>query len=72
VGVAARAPRVHLGSECGGVGDAAVEALAGEYGQLGLCQIEPAAVLGRVVPFEPLGDPASLGRFERSYSDAAP
>ena len=34
VGVAALAPRVDLGRESGGVGDAAVEALAGEHGQL--------------------------------------
>ena len=64
VSISGRAPRVHLCSECGGVGNATVEALAGAYNQLGLSQIEPTAVLGRVVPFEPLDDPAGLGRLE--------
>jgi hypothetical protein len=43
------------------VGDAAVEALSGEDTELGFRQIEPAAVLGRVVPFEALDEPAGLG-----------
>ena len=47
VGVAARARGVDLGRECGGVGDAAVEALAGENGQLGRGKIGPAAMLRR-------------------------
>jgi hypothetical protein len=42
----------------------AVEALAGEDGQLGQGQIEPAAVLRAVAPFDPLDDAARLGRFE--------
>ena len=61
VGVAARAPGIDLGAEVDSIGDAAGEALAGENGQLGFGQIEPAAVLGRVVPLEPLDDPAGLG-----------
>jgi hypothetical protein len=47
------------------VGDATGEALAGEHRQLGLGQVEPAAVLRAVVPLEPLDDTAGLGRFER-------
>src|SRR5260221_13341480 len=34
------------------VGDASIEALRGQDGQLGFGEIEPRAVLGRVVPFE--------------------
>ena len=43
------------------VGDAAVEALSGEDTELGFGQIEPAAVLGRVVPFEALDQPPGFG-----------
>lgn len=64
VGVAVRDPHCDLRREFGGVGNAAVEALAGENGQFGLSKIEPAAVLGRIVPCEPLDDPAGLGWFE--------
>ena len=35
------------------VGNAAVEALGGKDAKLGFRQIEPTAVLGCVVPFEP-------------------
>ena len=43
------------------VGDAAVEALSGEDTELGFRQIESAAVLGRVVPFEALDQPPGFG-----------
>jgi hypothetical protein len=36
------------------VGHPAIEALGGEDTQFGLSQVEPAAMLRRVVPFEPL------------------
>jgi hypothetical protein len=36
------------------VGDAAIEALRGEHAEFGFRQIEPTAVLWRVVPFEAL------------------
>ena len=62
VGVAARAPRIDFFREHGGVGDAAGEALAGENGQLGFREIEPAAVFGRVVPLESFDDPPGLRR----------
>jgi hypothetical protein len=35
------------------VGDTTVETLGGEDAKLGFRQIEPTAVLGRVVPYEP-------------------
>ena len=44
------------------VGDAAVQTLGRENAELGFGHIEPAAVLGRVVPFEALDEPARLGR----------
>ena len=44
------------------VGDAAIETLAGENAEFGFGQIEPTAVLRRVVPFEVLDEPARLGR----------
>ena len=47
VGVAERARGVDLGREFGGVGDAAVEALAGENVQLGRGKIGSAAMLRR-------------------------
>ena len=43
------------------VRDAPVDALRGQDAQLGLCHIQPAAMLGRVVPFEAL-PPAALPR----------
>ena len=46
------------------VGNAAVEALSGKDAKLGFGQIEPTAVLGRVVPFEPLDQPSGFGRRE--------
>ncbi len=47
------------------VGDAAVEALRGKDAEFGLCQIEPAAVFWRVVPFEALDQSAGFGSRER-------
>ena len=52
------------------VGDAAVEALSGEDTELGFRQIEPAAVLGRVVPFEALDQPPGFGGRKRKRGDA--
>ena len=46
------------------VGNAAVEALGGKDAKLGFRQIEPTAVLGCVVPFEPLDQPSGFGRRE--------
>ena len=43
------------------VGNPAIEALGRQDAEFGLCQIEPAAVLGRVVPFETLDQPPGLG-----------
>jgi hypothetical protein len=44
------------------VGDAAIQTLRRENAEFGLGHVEPAAVLGRVVPFEALDEPAGLGR----------
>ena len=44
------------------VGDAAVQTLGRENAELGFGHVEPAAVLGRVMPFEALDEPAGLGR----------
>ena len=43
------------------VGDAAIEALRGQDGQLGFGEIEPRAVLGGVVPFEAFDQAAGFG-----------
>ena len=43
------------------VGDAAVEALGRQDAELGLCQIEPTAVLRSVVPFEAFDQPPGFG-----------
>ncbi len=58
VGIATLAPSRHLACKCLGVRDVAGEALAGEHGEFGLGQIEPAAMLWRVVPLEALDDAA--------------
>ena len=39
------------------VGDAAIQTLRGENAEFGFGQVEPTAVLGRVVPFEALDEP---------------
>jgi glc operon protein GlcG len=44
------------------VGDAAIQTLRRENAAFGFGHVEPAAVLGRVVPFEALDEPAGLGR----------
>ena len=42
------------------VGDAPVQTLGRENAELGFGHVEPAAVLGRVMPFEALDEPAGL------------
>ena len=44
------------------VGDAAIQTLRGENAEFGFGHVEPTAVLGGVVPFEALDEPARLGR----------
>jgi hypothetical protein len=44
------------------VGNAAIEALGGQDAEFGFRQVEPVAVLGRVVPFEALDQPSRFGR----------
>src|SRR5262249_60810003 len=46
------------------VWDAAVEALGGEDAEFGFGEIEPTAMLWRVVPFESLDQPSCFGRRE--------
>ena len=43
------------------VGDAAIETLGGEDTEFGLGEVEPTAVLRRVVPFEALDQPSGFG-----------
>jgi hypothetical protein len=50
-----------FGDECLFVGDAPVEALGRQNAKLGFSQIEPAAVLWRVMPFEALDEPPGFG-----------
>jgi hypothetical protein len=42
------------------VGNAAGEALAGQHAEFAFSHVQPTAVLGRVVPFEPLDEAAGL------------
>jgi hypothetical protein len=58
--VAAVLPDVDLTLEGGPIWNTPIEALAGQNGELGLGHIEPATVLGRVVPFEPLDETAGF------------
>ena len=46
------------------VGNAAVKALGGEDTEFGFRQIEPTAVLGRVMPFKALDQASRFGRRE--------
>jgi hypothetical protein len=43
------------------VGDAPIEALRRHDAKFGLSHVQPASVLGRVVPLEPLDKPTRLG-----------
>ena len=43
------------------VWEAAIEALGREDGEFGLGHVEPASVLGRVMPFEPFDEAARFG-----------
>src|SRR5271165_3680883 len=43
------------------VGDAAIEALGREHGEFGFGHVEPASVLGRVMPFEPFDEATRFG-----------
>src|SRR6516165_2191937 len=61
MGIAVGLPGGNLVNEGLLVGDAAVEALGGEDAEFGFGQIEPTAVLGGVVPFEPLDQPSGFG-----------
>jgi hypothetical protein len=50
------------------VRDAAIQTLRREHAEFGFSHIEPAAVLGRVMPFETLDEPARLGSNASSMS----
>ena len=66
VGEDERAALAHRAGEEGvAFGDAPVEALGGQNGQLRLRHVEPAAMLGRIVPFETLDQAARLGGWKR-------
>src|SRR4051812_11297181 len=53
------------------VGDASGETLAGQYAEFALGHVQPTAMLGRVMPFEPLDQATGLlgweGFVERSW-----
>ena len=57
VGIAVVLPRGNFVDQGLFVGDAAVEALGGQDAEFGFCQVEPTAVLWRVVPFEAFDQP---------------
>ena len=61
IGVAVVLPGGDLVSEDLFIGDAAVETLGRQDAEFRLRQIEPAAVLWRVTPFEPLDQPPGFG-----------
>ena len=61
VGIAVVLPGGDFIDESLFVGDAAVEALGRQDAELGLCQIEPTAVLWSVVPFEAFDQPPGFG-----------
>ena len=61
MGVAAFLPGGDFGGQIGLVGDAAIEALGREDGEFGFGHVEPAAVLGRVMPFESFDEAARFG-----------
>ena len=61
VGVAVLLPGGDFRGELLLVGDAAVEALGREDGEFGLGHVEPASVLGRVMPLEAFDEAARFG-----------
>jgi hypothetical protein len=63
--VAGRLPRHDLPLQGRLVGQATVQALLGQHGQLDLGHVQPAAVLGGVVQLQLVGQPLGLGRRER-------
>ncbi len=54
--------RLHGGQTI--VADAPIETLSRQHPEFGFSHIQPTAVLGRVVPLEPLNQPARLGGWE--------
>src|SRR5262245_49779883 len=64
VSVAVEEPGGNLALEAAPVWDTPIETLIGQDSKLGLGHVEPAAVLGRVVPFEALDEAPCLQRRE--------
>src|SRR5262245_54963199 len=62
VSVAVDEPGANLALEAAPVRDTPIETLIGQDSKLGLGHVEPAAVLGRVVPFEALDEAPCLQR----------
>ena len=60
LGISPVEPGGNLALKHEAISDAPVEALAGEHGKLRLRHVEPAAVLGRIVPLKPLDKPPRL------------
>src|SRR5262245_22411839 len=62
VSVAVEEPGANLTLESSQVRYTPIETLSGQDSKLGLSHVEPAAVLGRVVPFEALDEAPCLQR----------
>ena len=61
IGIAVVFPCGDLFDESLFIGDAAIETLSGEDAKFGFGEVEPTAVLGRVMPFEALDQPSCFG-----------
>ena len=70
-GVAFRNQGLDFPPQCRLVGESLPEAGAGQYAELDLRQVQPTAVLGRVVKLQPFGNPPRLGRRECLVQRAA-
>ena len=70
-GISLRDQGLDLPPEGGFVGDALLEAGAGQHAELDFRHIQPTPVLGGVVELQPFGDPAGLGAAGKvSYREA--
>jgi hypothetical protein len=66
--ISAGLPGFDLTLEDFGVRDALIEALPAEGAQLDLGDVEPRAMLGRVVDLQPVGQALGLGRLEEKLA----
>ena len=61
MGITVFLPALDFGDKHRLIGNTAVEALAGQHGEFGFGHIEPAAMLGRIMPLEALDQPPGFG-----------